>query len=144
MPEAILKHVPGMANAAAVPVRDAGALCEEIFLNEFVANSRPCLIKGAVRHWPAFIKWRNREYLKTLCDHDVFYWPHERHVTNRRTEVDQQVLPFADAVDRAATDEVAAFGTALPSKLDDDLGGFSFSGPRAPGFLYPAHRTFFF
>jgi hypothetical protein len=32
----------------------------------------------------------------------------------------------------------------MPSKLDDDLGGFSFFTRGELGFLYPAHRTFFF
>ena len=50
MPDVILKHVPGMKRAAAVPVHRAEDLSESVFLNGHVANSAPCVIRGAVKH----------------------------------------------------------------------------------------------
>ena len=48
MPDVIFRHVPGMAKASPVPVLDAASLSEERFVNDYVAHSRPCVIKGAV------------------------------------------------------------------------------------------------
>ena len=79
MPDAILKNVPGMAAAAPVAVLQASALTEQAFKSEYVAGSRPCVIKGAVSHWPALRKWRDRDYLKQVCGRQpVPFWPHEK------------------------------------------------------------------
>jgi hypothetical protein len=40
MPDAILKHVPGMAAATPVPTLDAVGLSEAEFRNTYVAHSR--------------------------------------------------------------------------------------------------------
>ena len=144
MPDVILKHVPGMATATPVPSFEADALSESAFMREYISQSRPCVIRGAVRHWPASKKWRDREYLKSLCHHQVTYLPHENHVSMKRTEVGMRTVPFGEAVDLIYSAQIAAFGTGAPSKLETDLGGFSFLTKGDPGFLYPAIRSFFF
>lgn len=144
MPDTILKHVPAMATATPVPAVNASALSESSFLADYVAQSRPLVIRGAVAHWPAVTKWRDRDYLKSLCSDDVFYCPHENHVSMKRTEVGRRRLPFPEAVDLAQVDDIAAFGTGRPSGLDEDLAGFGFFDGGEPGFLYPLHRCFFF
>ena len=74
-----------MAKAAPVPVLEAASLGEDTFRNDYVAHSRPCVIRGAIRHWPATTKWRDNAYLKSIGAHDVRYWPHERHVSPKRS-----------------------------------------------------------
>jgi hypothetical protein len=146
MPDVILTNVPGMAAATPVPVLNANELTESVFKGEYVANSRPCHIKGAVSHWPAIRKWRNREYLKSICgSQTVSFWPHENHVTNKRTLPGMTNLPFGEAIDHLGSQEVAAIacnsGTA---EMAADIGGFSFFTEGELAFTYPPFRFFIF
>lgn len=149
MPDVILKNVPGMASAAPVPVLHANVLTERAFKDEYVANSRPCVIRGAVDHWPAKRKWRDNEYLKQVCgQQEVPFWPHENHVTKKRSTPGVVNLPFAEAVDRlhrASREEVAAIG-CVPgtAEMAADIGGFSFFKEAELGFSYPPFRFFIF
>ena len=149
MPDAILKNVPGMAAAVPVAVLHADRLTEPVFKNTYVANSCPCVIKGAVSHWPATRKWRDRNYLKHVCGSEVVpFWPHENHVTKSRSTPGATHLPFADAIDRlhdAGCGEVAAIG-CVPgtAEMAADLSGFSFFTEGEMGFSYPPFRFFIF
>ncbi len=149
MPDVILKNVPGMAAAVPVPVLDAGTLTERAFRNEYVAHSRPCVIKGAVSHWPATRKWRDRDYLKSICGgQPVPYWPHENHVTKERIAPGVVSLRYGDAIDRlhdAGHQEVAAIGCnpGTPQMLAD-IAGFPFLRDGERGFSYPPFRIFIF
>jgi len=149
MPDTILKNVPGMATAIPVPVLRAETLSDRVFQNDYVAFSRPCLIKGAVAHWPATRKWRDRDYLKRICGrHDVHYWPHENHLTAKRANPGIARMAFADAVERlhsARPQEMGSIGCnpGTPEMLRD-LGGFSFFGGGEPGFNYSPFRLFMF
>jgi hypothetical protein len=149
MPDVILKNVPGMAAATPVPVLHASALTESAFKGEYVANSRPCVIKGAVSHWPAARKWHDREYLKRICgSQPVPFWPHENHVTRQRIAPGVTSMPFADAIDRlhdAEREEVGAIG-CVPgtAEMAADLSGFSFFTEGDLGFSYPPFRFFIF
>jgi Cupin-like domain len=149
MPDVILKNVPGMAAATSVPVLDARSLTESAFKGEYVAYSRPCVIKGAVSHWPATRKWRDREYLKSVCGSEaVPFWPHENHVTNKRVAPGKTNIPFADAIDRlhnAEGAEVAAIGcNSGTAEMAADIGGFSFFTQAELAFTYPPFRFFIF
>ena len=149
MPDVILKNVPGMAAATPVPVLNANALTERVFKGEYVANSRPCLIRGAVSHWPAARKWHDREYFKSICGtQEVPFWPHENHVSKKRIAPGVTSLPFADAIDRlhnAEREKVAAIG-CIPgtAKMAADLGGFSFFTEAELAFSYSQYRFFIF
>jgi hypothetical protein len=149
MPDAILKNVPGMAAASPVPVLNADALTERMFKSEYVANSRPCLIKGAASHWPATAKWRDREYLKNICgSQEVPFWPHENHVTKKRSTPGVTNMPFAEAIDRlhdAARGEIGAIGcNPGTAAMAADLSGLSFFTEGELGFSYPPFRFFIF
>jgi hypothetical protein len=149
MPDVILKNVPGMAAATPVPTLHANALTERAFKSEYVANSRPCLIKGAVSHWPATRKWHDREYLKRVCGaQQVPFWPHENHVTQKRIAPGNTSMPFAAAIDRlhdAEREEAAAIGcNPGTAEMAADLSGFSFFTEGELGFSYPPFRFFIF
>src|SRR6185437_11463937 len=101
MPDIIINNVGPMKGAAAVPVLDADTLDEAFFRSEFVAQSRPCMIKGAVRHWPATTKWRDKEYLKAKAGHhDVLLFENEYHVSATRMVDGRKELTFAQAVEQ--------------------------------------------
>jgi hypothetical protein len=147
MPDATLKNVPGMKNATAVPVLRAPDLRESVFLADYVSHSRPCVIKGAVRHWAATQKWRDRDYLKSRSGHhDVYYHPQEYHISAGKMEAARTTLSFAQAIDRlhAPETKVAMVVTAAPSELLSDLGRVSFLSAAAPAFTYPPARYFFY
>lgn len=59
-----LRHVPNYARARPLMVIDAASITPEKFQREFVARNRPCLLRGAVRHWPAYRLWHSTDYLK--------------------------------------------------------------------------------
>ena len=145
MPDTTLKHVPGMRTASAVPVLEAPS--ESVFLGDYVANSRPCIIKGAVRHWAATQKWRDRSYLKSRAGHhSVYFYPYEYHISAARMEAGRSILTLADAMERlhAPETKVAIVVTAAPTELLSDLGKLSFLSGAEPAFTYPAARYFFY
>ncbi|HWY62284.1 MAG TPA: cupin-like domain-containing protein [Rhizomicrobium sp.] len=146
MPDVTLKNVPGMADAAAVPVLDAATLSEAVFQNDYVAQSRPCVIRGAVKHWPASKKWRDREYLKARSGHhEIFLYENEYHVQAKRMTAGKREINFAEAIDRLHSDatRLAIVTTALPTELLSDLGGFPFLTKAEPAYCYPPARYFF-
>jgi quercetin dioxygenase-like cupin family protein len=148
MPDTFLTQIPGMKHAASVPVLDVDTLEERVFAGEFVSNSRPCVIKGAVRHWEATRKWRDPEYLKSMSGHrSVLYFPHENHLSYRRMMAGKLELRFAEAIDRLHSEktDVASLGLQNDfTELRPDIGRFSFLTKAEPSFLYPPIRFFFY
>lgn len=148
MPDVTFAHVPGMKAAAQVVECRADALSEEAFLSEYVANSRPVVIRGAVAHWPAGARWRDKDYLKRRSGHHrVFAYPHEYFNATASNEIGRRELSFADAIDflHAPETEIGYVGTAMPIELLPDVGDFRFlPGPVEPAFFYHDIRYFLF
>ncbi len=147
MPDAILNNIPGMRDAAPVPACEAGELPEEVFFNDYVSRSRPLLIKGAVRHWPAGRNWRDPLYLKKLSgDRPVLFFPHENHITGRMME-GKRDMRLAEALDLIHAQDTKIASLGLPEdfpELRRDLGRFSFLTRAEPSFLYPPVRYFIY
>ncbi|HWY60614.1 MAG TPA: cupin-like domain-containing protein [Rhizomicrobium sp.] len=137
-----------MKAASSVPVCNASELSETVFLGEFVSTSQPCVIKGAVRHWAATQKWRDRDYLKSLCgNRTIIYYPHENFVAEKRMEAGKRSMNFAEAMDilHSAETKVASLGFPDPlTELLQDIGGFSFLTTALPPILYDPHVRHFF
>lgn len=148
MPDATFSHVPPMRTAVPVAERHAGDLSEERFLSDYVAHSRPVLIRGAVAHWPARTKWRDKDYLKQKSGHHrVFAYPHEYLNVTAVNEIGKRELSFAEAIDflHAPETKMGFVGTAMPIELLPDVGDFRFfSGPPEPSFYYHDIRYFLF
>jgi hypothetical protein len=147
MPDTTLKNVPGMKNATEVPVFRVEDLRESVFIGDFVSSSRPCIIRGAVRHWPATQQWRNKEYLKNRSGHhNVYFYPYEFHISAKKMESERTVISFAEAIDRLHAEEtkVAIVVTAAPSELLSDLGRVPFLSKADPAFTYAPARYFFY
>jgi hypothetical protein len=147
MLETTLKNVPGMRAAAPVPVLEAGSLNEKDFLADYVWNSRPCVIQGAVRHWAALSKWRDKDYLKSRSgQRDVYFYPYEYHISAEKMASRRMTMPFAEAVDRLHAPETgtAIVATAAPQELLSDLGRVSFLTSAQPAISYPPARYFFY
>ncbi|HWY63310.1 MAG TPA: cupin-like domain-containing protein [Rhizomicrobium sp.] len=147
MPGTTLNNVPGMKTATPVPVLRVEDLREDVFMRDYVSGSRPCVIRGAVRHWPATRKWPDRDYLKSRSGHhSVYYYPYEFHISAKKMESERATLTFAEAMDRlhARETKVAIVVTAAPSELLSDLGRVSFLSRAEPAFTYPPARYFFY
>lgn len=146
MPDTIFKNVPGMRNAAAVPVVEADSLPESLFNSKYVDKSQPCVIRGAVRGWPAREKWRDAQYLKRRAGHHpVLFFPHENHITYDRMMAGREEMRFADAVDRLFSDKWSVATLGLQEELTElraDVGRFSFLTQAQQSFLYPPIRFF--
>jgi hypothetical protein len=148
MPDTTLAHVPGMKAAVQLAERSAGSLSQDEFLSDYVANSRPVVIRQAVAHWPGRTKWRDKDYLKRKSGHHpVFAFPHENLNALASNEIGKRELSFADAIDflHAPETEMGFVGTAMPIELLPDVGDFRFfSGPTDPSFFYHDLRYFLF
>lgn len=58
-----LASVPNFDSALNVDVEEADRLTGKTFRRRYVLQNRPCLIKGAIKHWPAFQKWIDPNYV---------------------------------------------------------------------------------
>ena len=146
MSDAILKNIPGMKDAAPVPQRQADTLSESDFFHIYVLNSQPCLIKGAVTHWPASRNWREPDYLKKLCGHyPVLFFPHENHITFKRMMAGKEEISFAAALDRLNSPHTKVASLGLTHDFPEmrrDIGRFAFLTKAQPSFFYPPIRYF--
>ena len=143
----VLNNVPGMKNASPIPELDARHLSEDVFNRDYVANSRPCVIRGAVKHWVALEKWRDKEYLKRRSGrHPVCLFRCELHVTKKRLAGHERNITFAEAIDYLDAEQtergIVAF--PLPPEILSDVGDFSFLRKTDPAFWYPRVRGFFY
>ena len=142
-----LTNVPGMRTAAAVPEVDGRTFSEDVFHRDYVANSRPCVIRGAVRHWSALEKWRDKEYLKRRCgQHAVALFMCELHVTKKRIAGRERAVTFGEAIDclHSEQTERAMVGFPVPPEILPDVGDISFLRNTDPAFWYHRVRGFFY
>lgn len=148
MSDAILKNVPGMETAHAVPEERAEALGEQEFVERYVNVSRPCVIRGAVAHWPAVQNWRSAQYLKERCGHyPVLFFPHENHITLERMLAGKRQILFREAMDLLHSDETGVASLGLTQDLVElraDIGRFSFLTRAEPSFIFPPIRYFIY
>jgi len=136
-----------MQMAPSVPVFRVEDMTEKIFAEEYVSKSRPCIIKGAIKHWPGLQKWRDTAYLKQRCGHHKIHLiPHEYHLSLKRNDIGKEIASFDAALDylQAAGTKMAMFATNTPVELAPDTAGFRFLGKTDPAFTYPALRFFFY
>jgi quercetin dioxygenase-like cupin family protein len=130
-----------------VPVFHVEDFPESVFIADYVSQSRPCVIRGAVGHWPAIQKWRDKDYLKARSgQHRVYYYPYEYHISASKMESERREISFAEAMDRlhAPQTKVAMVVTAAPSELLSDLGRVSFLSRAEPALTYAPARYFFY
>jgi len=143
--------IPGMANPQSVPVLQADTLKQGIFEKEWVGKNKACLIKGAVKHWPAVKKWRSKDYWLTTCENlDVSIYPHQNFINQERQDTGREVMPFHAAVERLHQERDHVF--SMPTEkirqgsrfapILSDMAGFTFLPTSKMPRCY--HRTRFF
>lgn len=97
----LFKIVPGIDKAGTVAVLDADTLTEKEFRKNWVSKNRPALIKGAVKHWPAVERWRDKNYwIQNIENYDVKVYPHMNYNLPKYHDVGMEKMKFHDAVER--------------------------------------------
>ncbi|WP_025389978.1 cupin-like domain-containing protein [Pseudomonas syringae] len=159
-----LSRFPNHSRATAVEVIDALTISREDFVRRYVNHNRPCLIKNAVLHWPAFHKWKQLDYIK---DHslnsavvvrskvisEVMAWSNPD-VKAALVEYSNEVhsdIPFHDfldslgAGDHPLVADSCGFeeGEAL-ELLRHDVAGLPFMPELSTPLYYPPYRSFLY
>jgi hypothetical protein len=127
--------IPGMDKASSVPVLHVESLSKDIFESNWVSKNSPCLIKGAVRHWPAMERWKEKQYWISSCrNNEVSIYPHQNFISSKRQESGQEKLAFHSAMERLFENRDYIF--SMPGKqimkgsdfekLEEDIPGFTF------------------
>jgi hypothetical protein len=145
--------IPGIETPLAVPVLTAATLKEEVFRKDWVAKNKPCLIKGAVKHWPAVQKWRNKSYWLENCGNfEVNVYPHQNFIDRKRQEAGHEKMLFHDAIERLFQNRDYVFSMPGEQIMDEgrfagvkkDLGGFTFLPNAAMPRYYERLRFFIY
>lgn len=159
-----LSRFPNHPQAGAVDVIDALVISKEEFTRRYVNRNRPCLVKNAVRHWPAFHKWQRLDYLKAHSRNsavvvrsqivsEVIGWsnpPVKAELTEYANTVYREVPfhQFLDDLSEGDTPLVAdscrfSEGSAI-EQMKEDVGGLPFMPQLGKSRHYPPHRSFLY
>jgi hypothetical protein len=153
-----LEQMPLYTEAQSLSSVDATDLTPESFQHEYIDRLRPCVIRGAVRHWPAVARWRDFNYLRQKTENVIV-----RVTTaplNEYLAVDGQApvldMPFHSILDMCseppptqrthlAMHAISVLGKyAKLRSLREDILGFPFVRRPPPPRLYIAARAFLF
>lgn len=143
--------IPGIENASILPTLMADEINETIFIRDWVNNNKPCLVKGAVKHWPAMQLWKNKSYWKTACENfNIYVYPHQNY--NNKALNQEEEMPFYDAIERLFQKSDPVF--SMPSEAIDknnrfaglvkDVTGFTFLPEPAKPRIYNRTRMFMY
>lgn len=157
MSRKVINDVAWMSAATEVESISADELTELRFVRDYVNENRPLIIRNAVAHWPAMRKWQDKNYLMGICPgQKAYFYPHANYMETKRQQVGEQIIPFAEGVDRleSATSGVLSmlltinkpFSSAvgLFSELLPDFDGFSFLGSQKASDRFADMRAFFY
>lgn len=138
----LFSAIPGIKNATSVTTVNVEELSARVFKTKFVNRNTPCLIKGAVKHWPAVEKWKKKEYWINTCeDQPVTIFPNMNFFNLNKRTVDKEKMSFHDAIERLFQGSDHTFSipaqfvgdSTLYAAAKKDIKGFPFlSSPAKP------------
>ncbi|WAJ35481.1 cupin-like domain-containing protein [Pseudomonas sp. GOM7] len=159
-----LSRFPNYARCGAVDEVDALSISRADFTHHFVNRNRPCLVRNAVRHWPAFERWQALDYLarhshnkpvvvRSQVVPEVIGWA--------RPEVKAELTAYANSVYRDMPFHEFLDGLRVGSgpwvadscrfsegsaiePMQQDVGGLPFMPTLGKSLAYPAHRSFLY
>jgi hypothetical protein len=127
--------IPGIEKAGTVPVVRASDLTEKSFINDWVSKNKACLVKGAVSHWPAVAKWKDKAYWLTHCDNfEVNIIPHQNFIDPARQNENQIRMKYHDAIERLFSNQDRVF--SIPSEQITTNNRFSGISPDVKTFTF--------
>ena len=145
--------IPGIENAAPVAVLQAESLTRDEFNEKWVSMNKPCLIKGAVKHWPAVNRWKEKGYWLGACDNfKVNVYPHQNFNSDEFQNNNREEMLFHDAIERlfdnkdhilSLPSEPIPNGTRF-NRIMTDIGGFNFLDSSINPRLYSKRRFFIY
>ncbi|UUQ64832.1 cupin-like domain-containing protein [Pseudomonas fuscovaginae UPB0736] len=159
-----LTRFPNYSQAKPVEVIDALTISSEDFVRRYVNRNRPCLIKNAVHHWPAFHKWKHLDYFKANSRNstvvvrseiisEVIGWskPEVKAALSKDSERIHQDIPLHEFLERLreGSDHLVADscgfeeGAAI-EPMKNDVAGLPFMPQLSKPRHYPAYRTFLY
>jgi len=160
-------HLSGFPNYRhALPVDEISAskITEKEFLDNYVNRNRPCVLKGAVRHWPAFTRWRQIDYLTSRTANqkvEIASYPGPELIAWAEPKLKKTLLDDVAATHREMPlhdflNEVPRQGDyfVLPAcpiepgspmaQLEADIGGYRFLPSPKRALLYTPYRAFIY
>ncbi|SDI91588.1 Cupin-like domain-containing protein [Chryseobacterium taeanense] len=127
--------IPGISNAKDAPIVDASSLDQESFYKNWVLPNKACLIKGAIKHWPAINKFKEPEYWLSVCeDFDITVYPHMNYNMGERQSQDSEDISFHGAIKRLFSNE--DYILSIPSEKVEEGNNFSELIKDTPGFSF--------
>jgi len=158
-----LDRVPNYHSAPSIAQVDASELSEREFSAEFVEHMRPCLIRGAIRHWPAVKLWPSPDYLRQRVGNrevSICLAPRIEHPAaakgnpelRQRMDNASRPMRFEGFLEHLISGErghcvlhAASLRDGEPlAPLARDVGGFPFLHAPRPARFYPNHRVFIY
>jgi hypothetical protein len=161
-----LSRFPRYENALSLDSINAEELTEEEFRRNYVEKNRPCLLKGAVKHWPAYRQWSSTAYLKEKTRNEKTFarsYPISEYIFEAKGALKQQLIEknqavtqeimFHEFLDRVENENESGQlvihswplqqGLAL-SELCSDIDSFPFLPKPGGSRFYPSYRAFFY
>lgn len=157
-------HTPNYGRAKPLEAIDAGSISEEQFHRQYVMQNRPCVLRGAIAHWPAVAKWGQPGYLKqrsanvmmSARTEPIAQYIHAargavREALLKRYEDTHHPILMHDFLDQAQSEPrqlVLGSVDLSPDSgigpLHEDLGDFPFLKTLSASRMYPTHRAFIY
>ncbi|MEW7293176.1 cupin-like domain-containing protein [Aquimarina sp. 2304DJ70-9] len=145
--------LPNIEKAEHAPCLHVSDLDQQNFYKDWVANNKPCLIKEAVKHWPATQKVKEKDYWLSICDDfHIRIYPHMNHNMWERQKVDSERITFHEAIKRLHRNE--DYILSIPSEkiakdnrfsgLLKEMPGFSFLSNKIKPRMYDQRRFFMY
>ena len=143
--------LPHMDSPQKVPTHDAHELSQKEFEDHWVSENQPCLIRGAVKHWPAVTKWKDKDYWLSHCDNpEVGIYLHQNFLNADRQDKDHYDIPFHEAITRLYGRDDKIFSIPASTVSEDnlfkevlkDVGDFPFLKNAPLPRAYPRRRLF--
>ena len=151
MTERVLKDLPDDIGGPSVDVIEADSLTQEIFINDYVRTNTPCLIKNAIKHWPAIEKWKEKQYLVNAAgNYELDVYSIRNYLNNKKMKDNGKQLTFSEGLELALQEDDTV--VSMPantidkdgqfSELLQDVGGFSFLESQPDPYIYDRNRFF--
>ncbi len=160
------RYAPVTDERSIIDVVDARYLSPEQFQANYVNRCKPCVIRGAITHWPALARWQKIEYLtKALGVGEVdgvrstpemeLRWRGDKWGGNFAAGVldttqGRSKLPVSEFFARIARlEHLFSYAQKMARNtifgpLADDIGQISFLPELPPSRMYHQRRVFFF
>jgi hypothetical protein len=97
--EELFSIIPGIQAYQEVDEVEAKEMNQQDFYRNWVHKEKPCIVRGAIRHWPAIDKWKQKEFWKsTVDDFELDFYNHrnfnnsDRQNEGRRRETFHKII----------------------------------------------------